>query len=238
MGLYVGTSGWAYKEWRPTFYPADLAQKRFLEHYAATLPACEINATFYRIPSEEAVARWAAAAPDGFRYALKAHFLLTHAYSAAPEELRRRFSAAAQILGRRLGVVLFQLPAHRSRDDVDAPSLLRLLPAEVAGAFEPAHPSWHTHEVDLELAKAGATRCYTDTSGMPPERLPPGPVAYVRLRSERYDDGARKRWATLLRREARRRDVYAFAKHKGVAPDDPAGGVGLALWLCRAADSD
>lgn len=237
MGLYVGTSGWAYKEWRPAFYPAELAQKRFLEHYAARLPACEINATFYRIPSEDAVAKWAAAAPDGFRYALKAHFLLTHAYSAAPEDLRNRFSGAARILGPRLGVVLFQLPAHRSRDDVDAKSLMRLLPREVAGAFEASHASWDSAKVDLELAETGATRCYTDTSGVPPARLPPGPVAYVRLRAERYDDAARKGWAALLHREARERDVYTFAKHKGVAPDDPAGGVGLALWLCRSAQA-
>lgn len=45
MALYVGTSGWAYKEWKPDFYPADLPQKRFLEHYATRLSAVEINTT-------------------------------------------------------------------------------------------------------------------------------------------------------------------------------------------------
>jgi uncharacterized protein YecE (DUF72 family) len=231
MGLFVGTSGWSYKEWRPDFYPENLPQRRWLEHYATRLSACEINATFYRIPSEAAVGRWADAAPDGFHYALKAHLMFTHAYSAAPIDLENRFAAATRILGPRLGVVLFQLPAHRERDDAGTAGLMNLLPDGIPAAFEPAHESWRTPEMESLLAQAGATRCYTDTSGEPPAALPPGPVAYVRLRAERYDEGARREWTELLRTEAAARDVYAFAKHKGVAPEDPAGGVGLALWL-------
>jgi uncharacterized protein YecE (DUF72 family) len=231
MGLFVGTSGWSYKEWQPDFYPEKLPQRRWLEHYATQLSSCEINATFYRVPSQGAVARWAEAAPDGFHYALKAHLMFTHAYSAPPIDLENRFSEATRILGPRLGVVLFQLPAHRERDDAGTAALMKLLPEGVAGAFEPAHESWHTPEVEAGLAAAGATRCYTDISGEPPAELPPGPVAYVRLRAERYDEGARDKWAELLRTEAAARDVYAFAKHKGVAPTDPRGGVGLARWL-------
>jgi uncharacterized protein YecE (DUF72 family) len=231
VGLFVGTSGWSYKEWQPDFYPEKLPQRRWLEHYATQLSSCEINATFYRVPSEAAVARWAEAAPDGFSYALKAHLMFTHAYSAPPADIEDRFAEATRILGPRLGVVLFQLPAHRTRDDAGARSLMKLLPPGVAGAFEPTHESWRTPEVASLLAEAGATRCYTDTAGEVPAELPPGPVAYVRLRAERYDDAARRAWAGLLRREADRRDVYVFAKHKGVAPTDPGGGVGLARWL-------
>jgi uncharacterized protein YecE (DUF72 family) len=231
MGLFVGTSGWSYKEWQPDFYPEKLPQRRWLDHYATQLSSCEINATFYRVPSLDAVARWAAAAPDGFRYAIKAHYVITHSYSAPPKELGGRFNSAAEALGPRLGVVLFQLPAHRPHGDDILGPLLALLPENAAGAVEPAHESWHRPEVEAGLAAAGATRCYTDISGEPPAELPPGPVAYVRLRAERYERAARDGWAELLRREAGRRDVYAFAKHKGVAPTDPRGGVGLARWL-------
>jgi uncharacterized protein YecE (DUF72 family) len=45
VSLHVGTSGWAYKEWRPAFYPEGMPQARFLSHYASVLGACEINAT-------------------------------------------------------------------------------------------------------------------------------------------------------------------------------------------------
>src|SRR4051812_47853037 len=78
MALYVGTSGWAYKEWKPAFYPEKLPQTRFLEHYASELGACEINATFYRMQTAATFAKWAAGVPDGFRFAVKAHQGITH----------------------------------------------------------------------------------------------------------------------------------------------------------------
>ena len=59
MSLYIGTSGWAYKEWKPAFYPADVPQDAFLGYYASVLGACEVNATAYRVPSESVVGRWA-----------------------------------------------------------------------------------------------------------------------------------------------------------------------------------
>jgi len=57
VALFVGTSGWAYKEWRGAFYPRDLPQTQFLPYYASILSACEINATFYRLQSESTLAR-------------------------------------------------------------------------------------------------------------------------------------------------------------------------------------
>ena len=56
MSLHIGTSGWAYPEWKPAFYPAGLPQSRFLAHYSAELTSCEINATFYRLQSESTAA--------------------------------------------------------------------------------------------------------------------------------------------------------------------------------------
>src|SRR3989442_1605368 len=67
MALYVGTSGWAYSEWRGSFYPAGLPAKSFLDHYGRTLTACEVNATLYRIQSEASMARCAGAGPDRIR---------------------------------------------------------------------------------------------------------------------------------------------------------------------------
>ncbi|MDQ4094763.1 MAG: DUF72 domain-containing protein, partial [Actinomycetota bacterium] len=72
MTLFVGTSGWAYREWKPDFYPAELPQARFLAHYGRQLSACEINATFYRLQSESTFTKWATAVPDDFRYSIKA----------------------------------------------------------------------------------------------------------------------------------------------------------------------
>lgn len=234
MTLRVGTSGWAYKEWKPDFYPADLPQRRFLEHYSARLSACEINATFYRLQSDDTMKRWAAETPDSFRFALKAHRSLTHGKTIDPSanmEFLEAFFARAAILGVRLGAVLFQFPAYRHRDDDALDRLLGAVTARVPCAFEFRSPTWDHPDIVRVVADAGATVCVSNTDGTVPDALPPGPLGYVRLRTDRYSSQARAAWQELLGKEAARRDVFAFAKHEGIPAGDPFGGIGLACWL-------
>jgi uncharacterized protein YecE (DUF72 family) len=233
--LYVGTSGWAYREWKPDFYPKDVPQKRWLEHYCSELGACEINATFYRLQSPDTFEKWSSAAPEDFRFTTKAHRRLTHSKSIALDEDRRPFFdawvASVRQLGPRLGAVLFQLPPYRSRDDEALNGLMAALPDGIHAAFEFRHDSWSGSEIETRIGEAGGTVCVSNTNGEVPESLPPGPLAYVRLRTERYTPEARAGWLELLRRESVERDVYAFAKHEGIPTDDEFGGVGLARWL-------
>ncbi len=77
MTLYVGTSGWAYKEWKPGFYPEGLPQSRFLEHYATKLTAVEINATYHRRQEESTLKKWVDAVPEDFRFVVKGHRAIT-----------------------------------------------------------------------------------------------------------------------------------------------------------------
>jgi uncharacterized protein YecE (DUF72 family) len=237
MSLHVGTSGWAYPEWKPAFYPEGLAKDRFLSHYSSVLSACEINATHYRLQSEDAVARWAAATPEGFRFAAKAHRRLTHVRALPPAEggdaFLARFLESLTPLGARLGAVLLQLPPTRSRDDAALAGLLACLPPGLPAALEFRHESWLAPEVEERVAAAGATVCISETAGAVLPRLPEGPLGYVRLRADRYSSRARDGWRDLLEREAADRPVYAFAKHEGIEAGDPFGGVGLAEWLVR-----
>jgi uncharacterized protein YecE (DUF72 family) len=237
MTLFVGTSGWAYKEWRGGFYPEGLPQTRFLDHYGHTLSACEINATFYRLHSEATFGKWAESTPESFRFAAKAHRHLTHGKEIAPDSEGRRFLDAflqsLEALGPRLGCVLFPFPPYRRRDDGSLGGLLEWLPQGLGYACEFRHDSWGSDEIQERIAAAGGTVCISDTTGAVPDRLPPGPLAYVRLRSARYSADARAGWLALLEREAKSRDVYAFAKHEGAPPGDPLAGVGLAQWLVR-----
>jgi uncharacterized protein YecE (DUF72 family) len=234
VGLFVGTSGWAYSEWKGAFYPSDLPQSRFLSHYAGVFGACETNTTFYGLQSDSTLSRWASSTPDHFRFAVKAHRRLTHRKQIATGgELRflRAFLDSLAPLGPRLACVLFQLPPHRERDDAALERLLAALPANVPPAFEFRHESWISDEITERIAEAGGTTCLADVQGSAPERLPPGPIGYVRLRAEHYTEEQRARWLALLHREAGGRDVYAFAKHEGVPAGDPYAGVGLAQWL-------
>ncbi|MGH2756540.1 MAG: DUF72 domain-containing protein [Actinomycetota bacterium] len=236
MSLFVGTSGWAYKEWKPDFYPDDLPQTRFLEHYGRLLSACEINATFYRLQSNETFGKWAAGTPESFRFSIKAHRGLTHAKSIAPDDkeaLLTRFLESIATLGERLGVVLLQFPPYRRRDDAALRALIDALPTQHSYAFEFRHESWVDDEIAGLIAERG-TICLSETKGEVPESLPSGPLGYVRLRAERYSDSARDGWRALLEKESSTRDVYAFAKHEGIPAGDPFGGIGLAQWLCDA----
>ncbi len=112
--LSVGTSGWSYPSWRPGFYPAGTANEDFLASYAARLPSVELNSTGYRLPSEEQFARWAAAVPDGFTFAVKAPPRALRDVATFDERVRR--------LGDRLGPV--RVVVESPRDDGLLPLLL------------------------------------------------------------------------------------------------------------------
>ena len=78
MKLLAGTSGYAFKEWKGNFYPADLKDDGWLRYYASKFPSVEINNTFYRLPKETVLLDWAAQVPDDFTFAIKASQRITH----------------------------------------------------------------------------------------------------------------------------------------------------------------
>jgi uncharacterized protein YecE (DUF72 family) len=235
MTLYVGTSGWAYREWKGIFYPDDLPQKRYLEYYGSVLSACEINATFYRRQEPTTFDRWAAATPESFRFATKAHRGLTHSRVAPASEDQvsffNDFLNGVGRLGPKLGAVLFQFPPSRKKDEGWLEELLGVLKDRVPFALEFRDESWEESAIADLVAGAGGTVCLGHVEGPAPDKLAPGPLAYVRMREERYEPDQRKAWADLLAREAATRPVFAFTKHEGSPVVDPYGGVGLAQWL-------
>ena len=75
----IGCSGWNYKHWRNgVFYPPRLPPRRWLEFYARHFDTVEVNATFYRLPRETAVANWVRESPPGFVFAVKMSRYATH----------------------------------------------------------------------------------------------------------------------------------------------------------------
>ena len=76
--FFAGTSGWAYPTWKPDFYPAKLAQKKFLNHYATQLNTVEVNFTFRQLVKETTIQNWLNDTPAHFRFGIKAHQVITH----------------------------------------------------------------------------------------------------------------------------------------------------------------
>src|SRR6476469_10024706 len=68
MNLYVGTSGYSYKEWKGSFYPENLSAKDMLSYYSQHFQAVELNNTFYRTPKPNLVESWKSQVPENFRF--------------------------------------------------------------------------------------------------------------------------------------------------------------------------
>jgi len=77
-GLWIGTSGWTYDSWRGPFYPEGLPKREWLDWYAKQFATTEINGSFYRTPSLEAVRAWREQTPKDFLFAWKASKFITH----------------------------------------------------------------------------------------------------------------------------------------------------------------
>jgi uncharacterized protein YecE (DUF72 family) len=175
MPVVIGTSGWQYRDWRGPFYPAGLAQARWLEYYARAFPAVENNGTFYRLPAAATFASWRDRTPDGFLMVVKASRYLTHIRRLRdPAEPVARLLGAAAHLGPRLGPVLLQLPPTMAADPDALDGCLEAFskfrpPAEVASAWagvrvavEFRHQTWWTERTRDVLARHDAALCWSD----------------------------------------------------------------------------
>lgn len=216
MKSWVGTSGYNYPEWKGTFYPADLPAARMLSFYSERFSVVEINATFYRMPTEKSLAGWADATPPGFRFALKAPQRITHfARLRNVDEPVRYFSDVAQTLADKLGPLLFQLPPNFAQDLGRLSDLLALVPPGLACAFEFRHASWFADEVYARLRARNAALCIADTEAGTTPLVATADFGYLRLRDEGYTDADHGRWADTIRRLGEGwRDAYIFFKHE------------------------
>jgi uncharacterized protein YecE (DUF72 family) len=165
----IGCSGWNYPHWRERVYPPGVPQHRWLEHYATLFDTVEVNATFYRLPTESAVRGWVEQTPPGFLFAVKASRYLTHIRRLRDlEDGVRRFYERIEPLVRspKLGPVLWQLPPTFKRDDERLAAALEALP-EGRHSFEFREPSWYVDEVYALLREHGAALVIPDSPKYP-----------------------------------------------------------------------
>jgi uncharacterized protein YecE (DUF72 family) len=168
MPVLVGTSGWQYDDWRGVLYPAGLPRRAWLSYYFTQFRTLEVNATFYRLPTEQTVTGWAAAAPDDAVFAVKASRFLTHVRRLAdPVEPVTRMESVLAPLGHRLGPVLLQLPPTLPAAPQALDEVLAAFPAGRRVALEPRHPSWFTPPVREILAAHDAALVWADRRGRP-----------------------------------------------------------------------
>lgn len=221
MKIYVGTSGYAYNEWKGKFYPENISPKEMLGFYSKHLGAVEINNTFYHMPTESVLKSWADQVPDAFVFAIKAPQMITHmkrlrSVESETEYLFKNLS----VLGRKLGPVLFQFPASFRADRAALENFLILIPDDFSCAFEFRNKSWLASDILNLLRKRRFSLCMADTDEGPAgEIISTAPWGYLRLRRSDYKDADLEEWFKRIVAQDWKK-VFVFFKHEdeGDAP--------------------
>lgn len=226
----VGCSGWVYAHWNGAFYPEGLRAADRLAFYASRFDCVELNAPFYRTPSESAVDGWRERTPDGFRFAWKASQWITHRKRLTDPAgtLTLTLERAAR-LSEKLACLLFQLPPSLKRDDERLAAFLAALPKDVRAAVEFRRPDWYAGPVLDALRDHDVALVVSDHKDAPAPWETPASWTYVRGHGPTggyfgdYLDEALDCWAADLAAGARGgRNAYCFFDNDigGAAPRD------------------
>ena len=222
--IRVGIGGWSFEPWHGVFYPEGLRQKDELSYAAAQMTAIEINATYYRSQSPKSFAEWAAAAPDGFQYAVKASRYATNRtkLAEAAGSVEKVLAQGLTELGDKLGPILWQLALTKKFDTDDIADFLALLPEAQDGvklrhAIEARHESFDDPAF-IEMTRAkGVAIVHADHPEFPLIEADTADFVYARImraeedRAEGYPADVLNAWTDKARKWAKDgRDVYLF----------------------------
>ncbi len=219
MSIRVGTSGFSYVEWKGSFYPEKLPQKKMLSYYAERFSAVEINATFYRMPKPTLLEGWQKEVPADFTFVLKAPHYVAQANPQRAEEMQQAkeaFCAVARTLGSRLGPLLFQLPPHMKKDLPRLAAFLSTLPRPAPAVMEFGDPSWFSDDVYALLAEQDVAVCTVDSEGTEGGAAPLVKTArhgYLRLRKVDYSTRDIDGWAKKIQKVGWA-STHVFFKHE------------------------
>ena len=223
--FHVGTSGFSYDEWKPTFYPKGLKKAEMLSFYGQQFPSVELNNTFYRMPTEKNVAAWSDQVPDSFRFAIKATRGLTWSKKLIDcEEFLESFLSQLKPLQSKLGCVFFQVPKFVVCDVDVLRTFLALQPPGLKTAFEFVSETWHIPAVFEILYAYGATAVISDLDEIRDTKLydaalydaalyDAAPWQYLRLRRVSYGDDELIKWRDRIVASGAT-DAFVFFKHE------------------------
>ena len=222
MNVLVGTSGFAFKEWKGPFYPEDLKDDAMLGYYSGKYPTVEINNTFYRLPREHVLQDWASQVPDAFNFSIKASQRITHYARLKPDSasalefLLRNTST----LGGKLGPILFQLPPNMPKNLERLQGFLALLPPDRRFTIEFRHESWFDEDVFASLRDHDIALCVSESAEFTGVNVATASWGYLRLHRQDYDDAMLAEWRSRVVAQPWT-DAYVFFKHDYIDGSGP-----------------
>jgi len=232
----IGTSGWHYKHWLGPFYPEKLPASKMLDYYAERFHTVELNNTFYRLPPESGVIAWRDSTPANFCFSAKGSRFLTHMKKLKdPEPGIEKFFSRVDLLGDKLGPIVFQLPPWWEVNAARLEAFLEALPPRRLYSFELRNATWHTAEIDRILQRYNVAFCIYEIAGFRSDFHLTADHTYVRLHGPggayqgSYPDATLDEWAARIEAwAAGLRAVYVYFDN-----DQAAFAVENALTLQR-----
>jgi len=215
--IFIGTSGWSYKEWANDFYHG-LKPSEHFRFYASQFSTVELNASFYRLPALKTVHGWQERVPSNFIFAVKGSRLITHIKRLNDlDGLVTNFIRRMQPLRKKLGPLLWQLPPNFKPDLPRLDKFLKRLPPRLSHAIEFRHPDWMMDETFKLLRKHGAAFVSVSSLRMPQNFSVTANFVYIRFHGlsggprHDYSRAELEPWAGHIREQAAKgRKVFAY----------------------------
>ena len=222
--IRIGIGGWTFPPWRGVFYPDKLPQAKECEYATRAMTAIEINATFYGRQKPKSWESWEKVAPEGFQFAVKgSRYCVSRSKLAeSADSIANFFGQGFEVLGPKLGPILWQFAKFKKFDRDDIAAFIDLLPEKLGGltlrhAIEPRHDSFNDKKFfDLCRARNIAV-VFEDSDEFPCIEADTADFAYARLQRMKeevetgYDAATLDRFAERARKwQAVGRDAYIF----------------------------
>ena len=184
---HLGTIGWSYSFWKGSFYPQKTASKDFLSYYAGRFNTVEVDSTFYRIPTEQAIKKWESQVPTGFVFSLKFPSRITHIKMLRDCDREvNLFLERAALLGSKLGALLLQFPPNFKADHLpDLAAFLQKLPKANRYVVEVRNEDWLKPDLYELLRTYNVALAWVDSPNMPLTLEVTADFLYIRWEGDR-----------------------------------------------------
>lgn len=215
--IRIGTSGWYYEHWYERFYPKNISKNKWFKYYTENFDTVEINNSYYRFPTSQAVEKWKDCCPDNFIYSIKMNRLITHLKKLKGVERQTNdFLKTIEVLDEKLGPILFQLPPSFKKDLPLLKDFLPLIKKYKRCVFEFRSDTWFNDDCYWLLDDNNISFCIYDMGGFQTPRIITGDMIYIRFHGTSggyagsYTDKILAEWARWIKRNNKGRECYAY----------------------------
>jgi len=216
--IHIGTSGWYYAHWRGNFYPDEINSSEFLNYYIKKLNTVEINNSFYRLPDKSTLKDWHKKTPDNFIFSAKASRYITHVKKLKdPKKSTKKFFKTVEVLGKKLGPILFQLPPSWRPNPERLDNFLKVLPEKYKYTFEFRNSKWFNKKTYGILKKHKAAFCIYHLAGKLSPKENTADFIYIRLHGPKgayegsYKKSDLKKWVkNFLRWNKEGKEIFCY----------------------------